>query len=43
MLLDLKIFFITILKVVSNADNENKGETAVSHPEKSLDSEAVLK
>ncbi len=42
-LLDLKIFFITILKVVSNADNENKGETAVSHPEKSLDSEAVLK
>lgn len=42
-LLDLKIFFITIVKVVSNADNENKGETAVSHPEKSLDSEAVLK
>lgn len=28
-LLDLKIFFVTIFKVLSNADNENKGETAV--------------
>ena len=26
-LLDLKIFFVTILKVISNADNENKGVT----------------
>jgi len=25
--LDLKIFFMTIFKVVTNADNENKGET----------------
>lgn len=27
--LDVKIFFVTIFKVLSNADNENKGETAV--------------
>ena len=26
-LLDLKIFFLTIFKVLTNADNENKGET----------------
>lgn len=26
-LLDVKIFFMTIFKVLSNADNENKGET----------------
>ena len=26
-LLDVKIFFVTILKVISNADNENKGVT----------------
>lgn len=26
-LLDVKIFFMTIFKVVTNADNENKGET----------------
>ena len=25
--LDMKIFFMTIFKVVTNADNENKGET----------------
>lgn len=30
-LLDIKIFFITIFKVLSNADNENKGETAVKN------------
>ena len=29
-LLDLKIFFVTILKVLSNADNENKGETVIN-------------
>jgi len=27
LLLDIKIFFITILKVLRNDDNENKGET----------------
>ena len=27
-LLDIKIFFTTILKVLTNADNENKGKTA---------------
>lgn len=42
-LLDLKIFFITIIKVISNADNENKSETTVSQHEKTLDSEVVLK
>lgn len=31
--LDVKIFFVTIFKVLSNADNENKGETAVSTAE----------
>ena len=25
--LDVKIFFMTIFKIVTNADNENKGET----------------
>lgn len=35
-LLDLKIFFITIFKVVSNADNENKSETAAKKTEASL-------
>ena len=29
-LLDLKIFFVTIIKVLSNADNENKGETVTN-------------
>ena len=29
--LDLKIFFLTIFKVFSNADNENIGETVVKH------------
>lgn len=42
-LLDLKIFFITIIKVISNADNENKSKTAVNQPERSLESETVLK
>lgn len=28
-MLDLKIFFITILKVLTNADNENKSETVI--------------
>lgn len=28
-LLDCKIFFMTIFKVLSNADNENKGETVI--------------
>ena len=27
--LDLKIFFMTIFKVVTNANNENIGETSV--------------
>lgn len=39
-LLDLKIFFLTIFKVISNADNENKGETAI-HKEETED--AVIK
>ena len=29
-LLDLKILFITVFKVFSNADNENTGETVIS-------------
>ena len=33
-LLDVKIFFITILKVFSNADNENAGETVLNNEEK---------
>lgn len=28
-MLDIKIFFVTIFKVLSNSDNENKGETVV--------------
>ncbi len=35
-LLDVKIFFVTIFKVLSNADNENKGETAVSKGEQNV-------
>lgn len=31
MALDLKIFFLTIYKVLANKDNENKGETVVVH------------
>ena len=31
--LDVKIFFLTIWKVFSNADNENIGETVVRHDE----------
>lgn len=31
MMLDLKIFFLTIYKVLANKDNENKGETVVVH------------
>ncbi len=31
MALDLKIFFLTIYKVLANKDNENKGETVVAH------------
>ncbi len=38
-LVDLKIFFVTIFKVISNADNENNGETAVHIPK----NEKVLK
>lgn len=33
-LLDLKIFFITILKVFINANNENNGETVTNNMEK---------
>lgn len=40
--LDVKIFFVTIFKVLSNADNENKGETAV-HNGPSLERETVMK
>lgn len=40
--LDVKIFFVTIFKVLSNADNENKGETAV-HNVPSLERETVMK
>ena len=32
-LLDVKIFFLTIWKVFSNADNENIGETVVNQDE----------
>ena len=39
LLLDLKIFFLTIYKVLVNADNENKGATVVSNKE--LDKEKV--
>lgn len=31
LLLDIKIFFLTIFKVFTNADNENIGATVVSH------------
>ncbi|MBQ6590697.1 MAG: sugar transferase [Lachnospiraceae bacterium] len=30
--LDVRIFFMTIFKVLSNADNENTGETVLKHP-----------
>ncbi len=33
MLLDIKIMFMTVFKVLTNADNENTGET-VKHEEK---------
>lgn len=33
LLLDIKIFFMTIFKVFSNADNENTGATVVAEPE----------
>ena len=32
LLLDIKIFFLTIFKVFTNADNENKGATVISAP-----------
>lgn len=35
-LLDIKIFFMTIFKVMTNADNENKGETLIKQGEKSI-------
>ena len=31
MWLDIRIFFKTVFKVLSNADNENKGATVVSN------------
>ena len=34
LLLDIKIFFMTIFKVFTNADNENVGETVVKDEEK---------
>lgn len=34
LLLDLKIFFLTFLKVLKNSDNENIGKTVVSKEEK---------
>ena len=34
LLLDLKIFFLTFLKVLKNSDNENFGKTVVSKEEK---------
>lgn len=42
-LLDLKIFFVTIFKVISNADNENKHETAVQETETVIAPETVIK
>ena len=42
-LLDIKIFFVTIFKVLSNADNENKGETAINAAEKQAVKETVMK
>ncbi len=41
-ILDLKIFFVTIFKVLANADNENKGETAV-HNASPLGRETAVK
>ena len=32
LLLDLKILFLTVFKVFTNADNENKGETIAKEP-----------
>ena len=32
MWLDIKILFMTVFKVFSNADNENKGATVISAP-----------
>lgn len=40
-ILDLKIFFLTIYKVLANKDNENKGETVVSHIEKTKEEAGV--
>ena len=34
--LDIKIFFVTIFKVLSNADNENKSETAAVEKEEAV-------
>lgn len=41
-LLDVKIFFMTILKVATNADNENTGETVVK-TEEVKEKETVIK
>ncbi len=41
-LLDVKIFFMTILKVATNADNENTGETVVK-TEDMKEKETVIK
>ena len=43
-LLDVKIFFMTILKVATNADNENTGETVVKTEDvKEKETETVIK
>ena len=41
MLLDLRIFFTTIWKVLSNADNENKGVTVASKNESTTKQENI--
>lgn len=41
MALDLKIFFLTIYKVIANKDNENKGATVVHTPQ--MEEETLVK
>ena len=40
-LVDLKIFFLTIFKVFTNADNENTGATVITYTTETLTEEAV--
>lgn len=40
--LDVKVFFMTIFKVFTNADNENKGATVVAEPPQAIEGNSVL-